>query len=305
VREILVLGGLDPLVAGLVFNGAELIRGPANFQVRVRTDDPRLTTFASLGRTLDRRPHSWWQYRRTYTRAEVARAELFNLNVTAHWWPGPEAYGTKYDYSGACHVGQPVEKKLAFDAWWPYSMDGSEQCGAGRVQVSDLVLDLARAPVGKEIAQTDGDEWLVSEKLATLLSHNAISGVSFRPIQDAAKRRSVRPAAWFQLVFSGKSANVVEPTRFGDGPFDPNPDGSTKCPLGHTSGLHLLSELHLSRGSWDGSDVVRTQELVGFRAGGTRSTVPKPMILISQGVRRLLAEHRIKGCDPEIAHLVG
>jgi hypothetical protein len=305
MTEVLILGGLDSLVAGLVFDGAELIRGPANFQVRVRTDDPRLTSFASLGRALDRRPHFWWRYRRTYTRAEMARSELFNLNVTAYWWPGPEAYGTTYDYSGACHIGQPVEKKLAFDAWWPYSMDGTEQCGAGRVQVSDLVLDLAKAPVGKDIAQTDGDEWLVSERLAALLTDNAISGIALRPIRNAVKRRSARPAAWFQLVFSARPANVVEPTRFGDGPFDPNPDGSTKCPLGHTSGLHLLSEIHVSRRALDRSDFVTTQELVGFRAGGTRVTVPKPMILVSPNVRRLLAEHRIKGCDPEIAHLVG
>lgn len=229
---------------------------------------------------------------------------MFNLNVTAHWWPGPEAYGTKYDYSNACHVGQPAEKKLAFDAWWPYSMDGSEQCGAGRVQVSDLILDLARAPVGKDIAQTDGDEWLVSEALANLLTDNAITGISLRPIKDAAKRRTVRPAAWFQLVFSGRTVNVAEPTRFGDGPFDPNPAGSTKCPLGHTRGLNLLSEIYLSRRSWDGSDMVRTTDLVGFRAGGTRASVPAPMVLVGPKVRRLLAEHRIKGCEPEIARLV-
>ena len=94
---------------------------------------------------------------------------------------------------------------------------------------------------------------------------------------------------------------TVAPTRFGVHPFDEDPEGLYRCPSGHVSGLNLLSELWVSRAAWDGSDVARTENMVGTRRG---LLVPTPLLLTSPRLWRLLRAEKVKGYKVEVAHLV-
>ena len=52
--------------------------------------------------------------------------------------------------------------------------------------------------------------------------------------------------------------------------------------------------------AWAGSDIARTEDLIGARSG---LLVPHPMLLISPRLYRLLKDEEIKGCEVEVAHL--
>ena len=118
--------------------------------------------------------------------------------------------------------------------------------------------------------------------------------------QRAARRPRTFPV-WYQPVIVSRRVSVAAPTRFGINPFDEDPEGECRCPLGHVKGLSLLSEVSVSRESWDGSDVSCTAEMVGVRRGLLR---PKPLILVSRRFREVLGKVEGKGYDIEVAHLV-
>jgi len=104
-----------------------------------------------------------WSLTRTYTEAEITAAQIFYLEMSAVFEPEGEACGTLYDESGACPL-----------------------CGGGYRQVNDLHLDLRRVPKKKDIARTIADEWIVSERLAGLMTEARISGCDLRPVRQKA-----------------------------------------------------------------------------------------------------------------------
>src|SRR5687768_6392598 len=105
----------------------------------VRVDDPLYEQIGSLERQFQKNGKSFhfgWQIRRQYSAAELQAAEAFHLGITA-FEPAGEECGTVYDEATAC-----------------------SQCGAGRRQVSDLVLDLLKVPKTWDLASTIADEWI-------------------------------------------------------------------------------------------------------------------------------------------------
>jgi hypothetical protein len=104
---------------------------------------------------------------------------------------------------------------------------------------------------------------------------------------------------WRQLVITSRPVDLVPPTRAGKHPFDLDPHGEYRCPLGHTLGLHRLSELWMERASHDGSDFARTRQSFGARQGVLR---PEPALLISQRLYRLLLELKVRPLHVEVAH---
>lgn len=124
-----------------------------------------------------------------------------------------------------------------------------------------------------------------------------LTGIDLPEVLDC--RRDVS-GPWRQLVVTSTPVPVAPPTRFANSPYDDDAEGRYRCPLGHTAGLNILSEVTVRRDAWDGSDVVRTREYVGSRLG---LLVPRPLILISQRVYRLLRELRATGFRVEVAHL--
>jgi hypothetical protein len=319
--------------------------GDRTCSATMRTDDPRFPRIGEFQREMRKhegKPFFYgWEFRRSYSTSELNAAEIFHLWITAAFEPAGEQCGTIYDESTACPI-----------------------CAAGRTQISDLVLDLRKAPKSKHIARTIADEWIVSQWLAELLVNAGMTGFDFRPVHHKAKydddaidlarypsgrqllskaheagierdtgtfmvwlnrpeqterlkrardehviaergrekRRAVSPLPkWYQLVVTSNPVSIAEPTRFGIEPFDEDREGRHRCPLGHVSGLNVLSELSLDRSTWDGNDIARTRQSVGIRMG---VLVPTPILLVSPRLRHLLTENKVRGYSTEVAHLV-
>lgn len=311
--------------------------------LELATNNPRYERIGELDRQFRNEGRALflgWVIKRHYSRQELESAELFRLETTAVFEPAGEECGTVYDESTACPL-----------------------CGAGRTQVSDLILDLRKTPKNKDIACTIADEWIVSQRLAELLVDTGMTGFELRPVRHKARyqdepvdltkvpsgrellrlaqeagiapsglgfavwlnrpeqdglaeqareehaylleyRASRRPRpmpVWYQLIVTSAPVPTVAPTRFGVHPFDEDPEGRYRCPSGHVSGLNLLSELWVPRTAWDGSDIARTENLVGTRRG---LLVHMPLLLISPHLWRLLRSQEAKGYKVEIAHLV-
>jgi len=253
--------------------------GPNGFIRRLELSpaDPlmaQLSAEEAEARAQGRTIFTYWNIRRTYTPAELARAELIQLLLSIMFEPAGEECGTLYDYSGACRA-----------------------CGAGRVQISELILDINTIPKRADVAFTIArDELVFSERLANLVKEEGLSGVTLRPVRHDGRKPP--DSAWFQPVFTSSPVVAVGPTKYGDGPT--GPFEKSACPPGHVMGNGVVSELYIERRSWDGSDFVRTRDLVGVRRG---LAAPYPLLLVSQRCWRLLNERKLKGFAPEVVHL--
>ena len=127
-----------------------------------------------------------------------------------------------------------------------------------------------------------------------------MTGAELRPVYGCGAGAAETPL-WRQLIVTGRAGRMVPPTHFGINPFRDDEEGEYRCPLGHVSGLNLLSEAHVPRADWDDSDVAATADLVGARMG---LLVPSPILLISQRLYRMLLETATKGFSVNVAHLV-
>jgi hypothetical protein len=223
---------------------------------------------------------------RRYTQRELASAELLRLLIPRDFQPAGEECGTVYDESTSC-----------------------PRCGVGRLQKSDLHVRLRRVfqeypsiPQAKRtgIARTIADEIIVSRTTADLMRQARITGVKLLPVRGCGSDADITPL-WHQFAVVGSAGRMMSPTVFGIGPFNPDEEGEYRCPMGHVSGLNLLSEVYIYRSEWDGSDAAATADLVGRRIG---LLVPTPVILISQRFHQLLKANNVKGVKVEVAHLV-
>lgn len=209
--------------------------------------------------------------------------------------------GTVYDESEACRY-----------------------CGSGGCQVSDLFLDTRSLPKrhGLGIAKTIAGEIVVSEGFVQVFQTNKLIGGEFRAIKQR-KNPSLAVARWYQLILGEALISVVAPTRAGIKPLDddsvrlPNQtkileqlnikaswcdkEGQYRCPLGHTIGLNLLSELWVKAADFHDCDIAFTKERVGVRRGLLR---PEPLLVISPRFRELLVRRGLKGMAFEVVHLV-
>jgi hypothetical protein len=256
--------------------------GPNGFvrKLELGPADPWMARLSAEDAEARRRGRSvilYWDIRRQYTAAELAnaKAELIQLVLNIMFEPAGEECRTLYDYSGACPV-----------------------CGAGRVQVSDLTLDINTIPKRADIAFTIArDELVFSERLANLIEEEGFSGVTLRTVRHDGRKPP--DSAWFQPVFTSSPVVAVEPTTYGDRPYGPYE--RSPCPPGHVMGNRVVSELYVERNSWDGSDFVRTRDLVGVKQG---LAAPYPLLLVSQKCWGLLKERKFKGFIPEVVNLL-
>jgi hypothetical protein len=249
-------------------------------KVKLPLPDERLPRIHEINEELRKKGRSlfWgWSVHRRYSEKELQAAELFKLWPGATFEPAGEQVGTEYDESVAC-----------------------PRCGSGARQVSELVLDLRRAPKGAGIARTIADEIIISTSLAEELKARGIRGAEFRPVRQAGKKGTVS-SAWLQLTVSATPAEVVAPTVTGVNPFDRDEQGRYRCPRGDQVGQNLLSELFVARRSYDGSDLTCTRQMFGLRMGLLR---PAPYFLISPKLHGLLVTSRVRRLEMEVAHLV-
>lgn len=211
---------------------------------------------------------------RKYTTKELLDAKLLKMWISATFEPTGEELGTKYEYP--CSI-----------------------CQAGRVVRDHLILNLAKVPKGKDIVKTIAqDEWIVSEKLTELIQKEKITGVELRPVKHYSKKQP--RLNWYQMVVVS-TVSVSEQTKYGD-PFRPNLNiEQTRTSCGHAINGVVYSELYLKEGSWNSSDIVKTDLYFG---GHLNLIYPYPHILISQRFFRLLRKHKIKGYEVEVARFV-
>jgi hypothetical protein len=177
----------------LLFRADEgVLLGPRTRKVLIGGDDARLPMIGQLNRELRRtRGRSFflgWSIEYKYTKKELSAAELFHLMITAAFEPAGEECGTTYDESNACrHVFEGPRDVGGPGKGYPRVTIPPTVCGAGRVQVSDLVLDLRKAPRARDIARTIADEWIVSQRLAVLMIDARLTGYELRRVRHKAR----------------------------------------------------------------------------------------------------------------------
>jgi hypothetical protein len=239
-------------------------------------EDPRVKLIGDLNREFNRRSKAFfygWHIFRRYTRRELEAAQLLQLLIRPAFEPPGEMCGTEYDESAAC-----------------------PHCGAKATQRGDLHLDMRRIPKKKDLALTIAGEAVVSSRLAKALREHGFTEAEYRPMRHKTGEVS---KGWRQLVVTSTPVGMVPPTRVGGGPFDLDEQGHFRCPLGHVVGLNRLSELWVTRAEHDGSDWVRTRQLIGTRRGVLR---PQEQLLISPRLWRLLLKLEVKRFEVEVAH---
>lgn len=266
--------------ASLLFTENEGIRVTTSVRkVEVTSSDPRLLQIGELQGQLKSQTGKFffagWQIKRAYSPAELESASLFLMSSVPFDHCGEEC-DTKYDESTACAI-----------------------CGAGATQVSELRLDYRKIPKQRDVAVTIANEWIVSQRVANLLTANEISGAVLKPIHNAAKSNHKQMnEVRYQLIINSPKLHVTSSTRFGINPFDLDIAGMYRCPKGHLLGLNRLSELKVSKFNRDANELNLTQEYVGVRRGLLR---PTPFLLVAPRVRSLFVDHKIKGAHFEIA----
>jgi hypothetical protein len=299
VRESLELRVAEEF-AHLLFDKSEGLRlSDSVRKVTLSTSDPRYRRVGDLQRRLNRqRDESFffgWSIRRSYTRAELERAEWFSVEWTSTFEPEGEACGTVYDDTIACqHTYCPetttVMASVGEVTFGPYT------CGVGARQLTPLTLDGRRIPRGKDFARTIADEFIVSERARDVLVGVGATGVAFELVRYSNTRSKLDSS--YQMVVQSQPVEIVAPTVAGIDPFDQDDIGRYRCPHGHTIGLNLLSELSIERPS-EPSDVIRTRQCVGARVGVLR---PRAIFVVSQKVRLTVIASGLKGWRFEVAH---
>jgi len=259
--------------------GRTIVQGTECVEVRVPSNSPEfeeIRTFIDARRK--QRLHGFsdftigW-YLRKYTKAELEEAEILRLTITPYFEPSGEECGTIYET--LCNY-----------------------CNLAR-QNSDLILDLRRVPQHKHLSETISRiEWVVSSTFVRIFRANKLTGAEFRPVFDL-RNPTKQSKDWFQLWVTGNAGALAEKTKLGRDPFSPT-EVSWRCPLGHSLVAEFVSEVHVSKEAWDGSDIAVTSDRFGQ---GRNLLRPTPLIIISQRMYRLLQQAGLKGFSCEVAHL--
>jgi hypothetical protein len=275
VREIIEFRIGEPEASMLPGNPGRSLGGTIR-NVRLPLDDERVRLIGELNREFNRRGRSFsmgWSISRHYTPEEMQSAQMFALRPRSIFEPCGEMCGTEYDESEACSL-----------------------CGAGARQSTDLHLEPESIPK-RDLGFTIAREMVISNRLAQALQAHGITGAGFLPVRDPTGRLL---EDWRQLTITSAPVDIAAPTLVGNDLFDLDERGQFRCPQGHVLGLNRLSELWVRREGYDGSDLVRTRQLTGARRGVLH---PKPEILLSPKLYRLLRELKVGRLVVEVAHL--
>ena len=158
---------VDEAFASRLFASSEGKRlGESIRKVAISVKDPRFHRIGDLQREIAATTKFaffyGWDIQRRYSKEELLAAQLFSLSIVGGFEPPGELCGTVYDESTAC-----------------------PDCGAGATQISELRLDLRRAPRNKDIARTIADEWIVSQHLAERMT--GLTGFELRSVRHFAR----------------------------------------------------------------------------------------------------------------------
>ena len=212
---------------------------------------------------------------RRYTKRDLLNAGLLWATIVPHFEPCGEECGTAYE-------------TLCSD------------CNLGR-QVSDLLLDLRRAPQHKDICETiSWIEWIVTSRFKKVVQDNGLSGVEFKPVFDL-RSPLASSRTWSQIQVTGRAGRLAASVVLGRDPFDPG-HVPWRCPSGHSTVTQFLSEICIRESDWDGSDLTITSDVFGE---GRNLLRPTPLLLISQKAFRSFEQAGIRGLSYEVARIEG
>src|SRR5581483_562730 len=288
--------------------------------------------------SLDRSFFHGWDIRRVYSKAELAAAKCFQLLIKTTFEPAGEECGTKYDDAKACPqcgAGAPQVSELRLDLRKVPKGKDIARTIAGEVIVSqrlaalmvdakltgielrrvrhkdfhdDDSIDLRQLECGRDILQqsraagapypSDGFwVWINREENHALWEQ---ARAEYLTLKGRESLKHKPPPTWHQLVVSSAQAEIVSPTRVGINPFDDDPDGECRCPLGDLIGLNLLSEISLKSATRGTADAISTRQYIGVRRG---LLPPEREIVISAKFWKLLESEKVKGYEVEVAYL--
>jgi len=281
-----------------------------------------------------------WDLKHEYSQQELQQASLFFLKSAAIFEPPGEMCGTEYDESTACpRCGAGAEQRsdLRLDlrkaprnkdiactiaGEWIVSQrlaermidEGLTGLELRRVRhharYEDDPLDFHQVASGRKLlrkAEIAGAPhpgarfwvWLNRAENRALLDEAYAEYATSR--REKARRKGKPAPVWHQLIVTSAHAEIVPPTRVGNNPFDDDPKGEGRCPLGHLIGLNRLSEVSISATTRGDVDVVSSRQFVGVRRGVLR---PERLILISPKARSIIESEGLKGTTIEVAYLV-
>ena len=181
MREVLELRIEEEFAGELLSPREGKHLGDSVRQFTLSTSDPRMAKLAELWQRHRAQGEYFfhgWTFQRYYTMGELRTASLFHLVITRTFEPAGEECGTVYDESDACkHVFR--ESDCTIQGHRTHSVD---YCAAGAKQVSELRLDLNKIPRSTDLARTIANEWVVSQRLAEILTRNKLTGFELQRV---------------------------------------------------------------------------------------------------------------------------
>lgn len=221
--------------------------------------------------------------RRSYSKRELSESEWLYLNFKKRQIWDTESAGTGYDTATACPV-----------------------CEWGAIQATPLYVPLASIRLGLDIMATAGEEFLVSDSFIRTFPQAFLSNVEYGPVVSARRSRSQCSAeitSFRQLILGERFFEIAPPTLIRDsvidlGEFDTR---ASVCPLGHTLGHTLVSELYLKTvHSTIAPMISLTKNGFSCKQGIFRPIAP---IIVSNEFYRRYEEAGLRGAHFEIAHV--
>lgn len=216
-----------------------------------------------------------WNIKRKYSTKELDTSKLLQIKIKKTFEPTGEDCGTLYDETETCKI-----------------------CGVNRKQIGPLRLSKKSIPK-EDISRTIAGEVLVSEKFKNVFENNNLKGIEFKQVYS-----KKTPLNYFQIIPYSPKLQITQNTILGINPFDlsETSDGEIyKCPIGHTLGLILISEIYVKKTDYiNNFDFLETEQKIGVKRGFLR---PEPIYLCSNKFREIIIKDRLKGFDFEVAHL--
>ena len=279
-----------------------------------------------------------WEIRRTWSKDEWNRAEAALLRAPA-FEPAGEECGTVYDESRACtfcgsgaeqvsglvldlrkmpknkHIARTIADEVVVTQELAERLADGGLTGfeLGRVRhkarYQDDAIDFEKLDSGREfiaMAERSGAKFGTWEFTVWInrpdnreASDRVTEEYAARETEQAARFPSPLPV-WYQLIIDNHSAKIVCPTLLGTEPFNEDPEGKHRCPLGHKAGLNVLSQLSIDRGSLLDVDIQHTEQFLGTRRGLLR---PYRLMILSRKFLDLLRSVKSRGLTLEIVSL--
>lgn len=298
---------------------------------KVERTHRELTTRSPIGKGLV----AAWRMARRYSKGEIDNAVLFHMGPPWNRHPAI-SHESAYDSSAACpHCGagrkqtKPLEINLPrlpkraplvctgtfewlvpesvadllqegrFTGFRLRSVVDNREAPSGETLKSPTLPELESCPSGAKLLREARQRGLPIVTIGLLqfvdmqLWHKALREYN----QSLRPRRLAKPVQpWYQLEVVSRPVAACPPTKFGIGPFDDDEEGLYRCPLGHRSGLNLMSEIFVRAADWDGSDIVATSNLVG-------APIPHPLLLVSPRFRSFWTQQKLRGVFFDVAYL--